>query len=95
MLRSFCVFTIVTFGLLGPLAVAQEAQVPCSVKVTTDREDAIYEVGEKATFNMTVWQGKELVSGEGELTFVVDDFLSSKLFPNGKVTPDDEPTQDL
>jgi cephalosporin-C deacetylase len=82
-LGAFCV-------LHSSAAVAQDSY---SVKVTTDREDAIYEAGEKATFSISVWQGEKIVSGEGTLKFVVDDFLNAAGFPAGDGDPGDEPTQ--
>ncbi|MEO2036070.1 MAG: acetylxylan esterase [Planctomycetaceae bacterium] len=75
--------------MLTQLPAADDA---CVVKVVTDRDDALYAVGEAATFNVTVWRGTERVSGEGTLAFQLDDFLITTGFPNGEVTPGDEPT---
>jgi hypothetical protein len=66
--------------------IAQEPEY--TVKVTTDREDALYEVGEQATFTITVWNGDEQFSGEGTLTYQMNDYL----IPQGKVTAGAEPT---
>ncbi len=76
--------------LLTPHAVAQ---APFTVKVTTDRENAIYTVGEKATFHITVWRGEQQIVGEGDVKYIVDDFLTADDFPNGDVKPTQQPIQ--
>jgi len=59
--------------LLGNDLIAQDPAY--AVKVTTDREDALYDVGEPATFTITVWKGNEQITGEGSLSFRFDDYL--------------------
>jgi len=54
-----CLSTVLLIGALS----AQE--VAWSVKVVTDREDAVYNAGDTATFLITVSRGDEQVSGEG------------------------------
>lgn len=83
--------TVFLTGMI--LATDLIAQQPgYSVKVTTDRADALYEVGEQATFTITVMRGNELISDEGTLEFHLSDFLVSDGYANGKVTPGTEPT---
>jgi len=69
------------------------AQAPYSVKVTTNRANAVYQVNEIVTFSITVWQENEQVSGEGTLKYVVDDFLNGDDFPSGIVEPNEQPVQ--
>ena len=69
------------------------AQTPYTVKVTTDREDAVYKVTEDVIFSISVWRGEERVSGEGMLKYVVDDFLNSDELPQGEVEPTEQPIQ--
>lgn len=69
------------------------AQAPYSVKVNTDREDAVYKVSEDVTFSISVWRGKERVSGEGTLKYVVDDFLNAEGMPKGDVEPTEQPVR--
>lgn len=64
----------VTVMLLAPDLIAQESEY--TIKVTTDREDALYEVGEQATFTISVWKGDEQVHPGENLTFQLDDFLN-------------------
>lgn len=52
------------------------AAEPYTLTVVTDREDALYEVGEEATFLISVRAGDQAVT-EGEVKFVIDDFLNS------------------
>lgn len=53
---------------------AAAAEPTYSLKVVTDRADALYEVGEEATFRITVKNGDQAVE-EGTVSFIVDDFL--------------------
>lgn len=62
------------------------ADAAYSVKVVTDRTDALYKVGDTATFRITVLQGDQPVN-DGTLSFVVDDFLQVGCRPEGKLTP--------
>jgi cephalosporin-C deacetylase len=80
----------VTTFLLATDLTAQEPAY--SVKVVTDRKDALYEIGGQATFTITVSLGKETVSGKGTLTYQLDDYLVSDGFPQGEETPGTEPT---
>jgi cephalosporin-C deacetylase len=84
---------VVAYCLCAAGSAAVFAQAPYSVKVTTDRADALYEVGEQATFNISVWQGDDAVNGDGTLKFVLDDFLTSDGLPRGEAVPGAEPTQ--
>lgn len=77
-------------GLLHNVGLADEAY---TVKIQSDREDAIYEVGEPAKFRISVWQGEQQVTGEGTLKYVVDDYLDSDGYPTGEVTPAEEATE--
>lgn len=89
---SKCVFLLVVIVLAqleAGWAVASD--VTCRVTVTTDRENALYETGQEATFSISVWRGEERVSGEGQLTFAVDDYLHSEPYPHGELTPGDQP----
>lgn len=63
---------------------------PYVVNVTTDREDAIYQVGEQAVFSLSVWRGDEMVSNEGTLSFTLDDFLNEIASSKGR--PGEQPT---
>ncbi len=81
------------FALCALLIPQVVAQVPYSVKVTTDREDAVYKVDETVTFSITVWRGEEQVSGEGTLKYAVDDFLNADGMPTGDAEPTESPVQ--
>ena len=72
--RFLFVSGLLVASLPGRVVLAVESAV--SVKVIAERESAIYEVGEEATFLITVSQGEERVTG-GSVSFVVDDFLSA------------------
>jgi cephalosporin-C deacetylase len=83
---------LVTASLAGSVYGAEPA---VSVSVVTDRDSAVYEIGEEATFLITVSHGKERVS-EGSVTFKVDDFLAggeAAGLPEGKVSMGDEPAR--
>ena len=92
--HSFRLLLIIISGfstsLVGELH-AQEATH--SLTVVTDRENAVYDVGEQATFLISVRRGDVVVSGEGTLSFAVDDFLRSDGLPSGELSPGDEPTR--
>ncbi|MEO2013645.1 MAG: acetylxylan esterase [Fuerstiella sp.] len=88
-----CWRVIAAWVLCVPLCTMAFAQTPYSVKVTTDRADAVYIVGQEATFSISVWQGEQIVSGEGQVKFSFDDFLNSQVFSNGEGAPGAEPTQ--
>ena len=66
-----------------------------SLKVTPDRESAVYEVGEEAVFLITVSRGEVRVS-VGNVSFVVDDFLKGGTaagLPDGLVALGAEPAR--
>jgi cephalosporin-C deacetylase len=90
--RSSC-RGVTAWILCVSLATVSFAQTPYSVEVKTDREDAIYKVGEQAVFSISVRQGDRIVSGAGIVKFVFDDFLNSKGFANGEGSPDEDPTE--
>jgi len=79
-------------GVLVLFAVQLRAAEPgYELKVVTDREDALYEVGEEASFLVTVTKGGEAVK-EGTVSYTVDDFIPSSdgTFPKGKLSLDGE-----
>lgn len=66
-----------------------------ALTVVTDREDAIYEVGDAATFVITLRQGETHVD-EGTVSYTVDNFLQSGKaagLPEGKLLLDGEPVK--
>lgn len=94
LLQSVCVVVVVlvTASVSGVLHAAQPAY---SLRVVTDRDTAIYEVGEEAAFLITVSQGEELVT-DGSVTFIVDDYLTGGKaagLPEGKVELGPEPAR--
>ncbi len=58
--------------LIGPLNAAD----PFSLTVVADRESGLYEVGEQATFLITVKDGDQRVD-QGTVSYAVDNFLST------------------
>jgi len=80
-------FVALMLVLACGVSVADEAAY--SLKVTTDRDDALYEVGHEATFLISVWADDKAVE-EGMVSFVVDDFLQ-----RGKAASLPEGTADL
>lgn len=77
--------------LYVPLCTTALAQAPYSLTVTTDHEDALYQIGEKATFSILVKQGAKAVSGDGQLKISFDDFLNATGNPIGDQSPKTEP----
>lgn len=63
-----------------------------TVSIETDREDAVYAEGAVAAFRVTVRRGDQIISGQGTLKYVVDDFLSSDGYVSGQLQPGKEPT---
>ena len=66
-----------------------------TIRVVTDRKDALYQVGEEASFLITVSLGKQVVT-EGSVSFVVDDFLSggkSAGLPEGRLSLGQQPAR--
>ena len=61
-------------AVLSPLHETRAAEPTYSLNVVTDREDALYEVGQEATFLISVTREGEAVTN-GSVTFVVDDYL--------------------
>lgn len=86
----FCSTCAVLFFLAGLPAYAASY----SVQVTADRDDALYDVGEEATFSIRVMNGDKEVH-EGTVSYVVDDFLNSGKsagLPQGSLALSKEPT---
>lgn len=69
------------------------SQTPVSLTVTTDRENAIYNIDETVTFNISVNKGSGDVGHEGTLSYSIDDFLITKSFAKGEANPHLEPMQ--
>lgn len=61
------------------------------LKVTTDRQDAIYQTGQPARFVVNVTRNGEALS-TGQVSYVIDDFITDQPpqrdFPNGNLTLD-------
>ncbi|MDA0282630.1 MAG: acetylxylan esterase [Planctomycetota bacterium] len=88
---------VVTAGLLSMILAGQlnAADPTYSLQVVTDPANALYEVGEEATFLITVSRAKESVT-EGSVVFIVDDFLTggkSAGLPEGQAPLGDKPTR--
>ena len=83
----------VVWTLYLPFTAMVFAQTPVSVTVTTDRENAIYNVGETVTFNISVQQGNDVGGNKGTVSYAIDDFLSAESFAKGEVSPNAEPFQ--
>ena len=88
--RSTCCF-LISWMLCVPLCTAVFAQAPYVLTVTTDRDDAIYRVGQQATFHISVKQGEKAVSGDGQLKISFDDFLNPQGDSIGDQSPQTEP----
>ncbi len=76
----------------GTLRAADSAY---SLKVVTDRPDAMYAVGDEATFLISVTRGDEMVT-DGSVSFVVDDFLKGGQaagLPEGQLSLAAEPVR--
>ncbi|MDG2128523.1 MAG: acetylxylan esterase [Fuerstiella sp.] len=87
-------YRVIMFCCLCPsLCITVFAQAQYSLKVTTDREDAMYQIGQKATFGITVKRGTQIVSGDGQLKISFDDFLNSQGESHGEMPPEGKPTQ--
>jgi len=69
------------------------AEETFQLKVVTDRENAIYETGQPATFLVTLTQGNKPVTA-GEVSYIVDDFITAypppNNYPKGKLKIGDE-----
>ncbi|MEZ6131666.1 MAG: acetylxylan esterase [Planctomycetaceae bacterium] len=90
MLRLLCFSTCCLW--LATAEVYAQAP-PYTLTVTTDREDALYEVGEQATFVIRVVSGDQPVT-DGSINYVVDDYLNSGKaagLPEGTLKPGEQP----
>ena len=67
---------IVTWAALSSLHATGAAEPKYSVKVVTDRKDALYEVGQEAVFLISVTTPEQAVTN-GTVSYVVDDYLQS------------------
>lgn len=88
-------FTLALAAMLTLAATARAADPAFALKVVTDREDALYKVGDEATFVISVSDGEAAVT-EGSVSFVVDDFLvggKATGLPEGKVTLGEQPVR--
>jgi len=69
------------------------AEETFQLKVVTDRENAIYETGQSATFLVTLTKGNKPVTA-GEVSYIVDDFITAfpppNNYPKGKLKIGDE-----
>ncbi|EMI21834.1 cephalosporin-C deacetylase, partial [Rhodopirellula maiorica SM1] len=78
--------------MLGGVAAAAET---FSLSIVTDRDDALYKVGEEAAFLVTLEKEGKSVE-QGSLSYVVDDFLKSGKaggYPQGETTLGESPTR--
>lgn len=88
---SLMIVLLVTFSA----ALLHAADPAYSLKVVTDRSDALYEVGDEAAFLISVTRGDESVT-VGSVSFVVDDFLKggkAAELPEGKLPLGAEPVR--
>ena len=86
-LQPVCVIVValVTMSMTAVLSAGEPAY---SLRVVSDRDTAIYEVGEEAAFLVTVSQGEQRVT-KGSVTFMFDDYLAGGKaagLPEGKVS---------
>ena len=87
----FLIICVHATSLLSHLTAADQY----SLSIVTDRADALYEVGDQATFQITVNNG-ERPAGEGTVSFAIDDFLvagKSGGFPAGKLPLGSDPVK--
>ncbi|MDA0589510.1 MAG: acetylxylan esterase [Planctomycetota bacterium] len=88
-------FTLALAAVLTLAATARAADPAFALKVVTDREDALYKVGDEAAFVISVSDGEAAVT-EGSVSFVVDDFLAGGKaagLPEGKVSLGEKPVR--
>lgn len=86
--RSLLLAACVPLVLMASVLHAAETW---SLSVVTDREDALYDVGDEAAFLVTLKNGDQPVT-QGSVSYVVDDFLNSGPaggFPQGELSLDD------
>ncbi|MGY8770997.1 MAG: acetylxylan esterase [Pirellulales bacterium] len=90
-LSLFILALLISAGLFTPTAQAADTY---QLKVVTDRENALYQVGEEAKFLISVTINGQLADGL-EVSYTVDDFLSSgsegNAYPSGSLTLGDKP----
>lgn len=84
-IRSLCLL----LTILATAATSLQAAEPAyQLTVVTDREDALYETGEKAQFLITVTKDDQPVK-EGAVSYAVDDFITEfpqkNDFPKGRL----------
>ena len=84
--RRLCLTAAVLVLVVVQLRAAEPGY---QLKVVTDRENALYEAGDEATFQIAVTKGGEAVK-EGTVSYTVDDFIPSSdgEFPKGKLSLD-------
>lgn len=74
---SFRLALLMAFTVAVMQARSADAQVPSyQINVTTDKQDAMYEVGQEAVFRIQVTSDQKEVKA-GTIAWVVDDFLNS------------------
>jgi len=85
-------FTLAFVISLGSVAVAGETY---QLKIITDRENALYAVGEEAKFTISLTKDGEPVSGQ-KVSYAVDDFIpvtaDNNQYPHGTLSTGDKPT---
>jgi cephalosporin-C deacetylase-like acetyl esterase len=84
-IRSLCLLLLAIAAAAAPLQAAEPAY---QLQVVTDREDALYETGEKARFLIAVTKDGKPVK-DGKVSYTVDDFIteypSKSDFPKGEL----------
>ncbi|PHR92784.1 MAG: acetylxylan esterase [Blastopirellula sp.] len=86
-LGLFLLALLTSAGLYTSTAQAADTY---QLTVVTDREDALYEVGQEAKFLISVTKNGQPAQGL-EVSYVVDDFLSGGAYPSGTLTLDGKP----
>ena len=93
--RLSCCVLLLALKAAAITSALHAAEGAFSLKVVTDRENAIYRVGEEATFLISVTQENDQAA-DGTIRFVVDDFRTGGTaagLPQGIVTPGAEPAR--
>ena len=86
--RLSCCVLLLALKAAAITSALHAAEGAFSLKVVTDRENAIYRVGEEATFLISVTQENDQAA-DGTIRFVVDDFRTGGTaagLPQGIVT---------
>ena len=81
--RSLLLATCVPLVLISSFLDAAE-----TLSIVTDRADALYDVGDEATFLVTLKDGEQPIT-QGTVSYVVDDFLNSGTaggYPQGELS---------